>query len=315
MLGRLIPNAQLMQTHPVFALEHRRIPAKRGLPRLPRYSLYWFLRVAVILSAMYGLTVYSNWRSYQDSGGYGYIYIEGTYLFVLFLGFASLAANFVLDFICILASINGISKERNTQHWHLIWLSNLRPYDVVEAKHTLAQLRVWRITSILISIRILVLMLILLQVFFVQNLFDGGSVLMDVLNEFVRNPIESLFGVLAVVILASAYILEPLWRMRTLTALGTAISARISGFANGLLTGFGVIVVVWISQNMVLGFAGGFTAQIFTLPGLYNASSEIVVILAFTVTVLILVTTLYVYYRGLQRWALLRAAKDAFRVD
>jgi hypothetical protein len=118
-------------------------------------------------------------------------------------------------------------------------------------------------------------------------------------------PILMVFG--------GTYILEPLWRMRALTALGLWISARVGNAALAGLTGFGAMIVVWISQSVIMGILMWFTSAI--MGRVFFEFMDSVLAIACGVLIMCVITALviYNYYRILGEMSLNQALRNAFR--
>lgn len=160
-----------------------------------------------------------------------------------------------------------------------------------------------------IGLRIGIIVLVLLHLFIVPYL-DGyeNNFLEDLSNSFVNYPIEFSTSLLTLIIFTIIYLIEPLWRMRALTALGMAISAQIHNLVFSTLAGLGSLLAVWISQALIMG---GIIWSLFAiLPGVNGAVSGLCCLLMACIFTAFVIR---IYYNRLRNWALTQAIQNAFR--
>ncbi len=160
----------------------------------------------------------------------------------------------LLDVVSIQAGIIPIGDEVLKRRWDLLRLTTLPHWGLVRAKHAAARLRVWRMTSLIVGVRLAVLGFSLLADFAVQLLTIGRSYRLEsLILDFVEAPIDMLVTLLTVGAFVLWYVLEPFWRMQALTGLGLWISTRVSHHTMAMLAGFGAALLIWILQAVLLG--------------------------------------------------------------
>jgi len=322
MLRQLIPHVEQIRQHPMYRIEARHLH-RRELSLLQRYSLWWFVCIAALLVGFWGVFVVMRLLQY-GSGGAGNVGSFSTgshplasstsaeiagWAFV-----ASIGVVILLDFISMVVSVNSISKEKTTGNWDLILMTNLSRMGIVRTKHTLSQIRAWRITIILVSFRLAVCLLVVLHMFLLPDEFTGELLITDYVRELIERPFQTFFGTTLTVIFAFTYVVEPLWRMRAVTAMGTSISARNWSVTTSMMIGLAAILGMWISQAAII--AGYFWfSSIFTTSSIFlGMYSEIVEYVVIFLWVTVAAFIIYAYYRWLREWNLQNAARIAFRI-
>jgi hypothetical protein len=117
----------------------------------------------------------------------------------------------------------------------------------------------WRTVALAMTLRVTVLVIGVLHIFFLPLLFRAQTLhttapLDDLYQRMMANPPESIIRY--VLYSASAigagivYCIEPRWRLRVLTASTLAVSARGQDVTMSLLTSLLVLARVWGSQIM-----------------------------------------------------------------
>lgn len=225
---------------------------------------------------------------------------------------ATILAGLVLDVMCMRAALNSISGEVLAGRWDLIRLTALHETGVVRAKHSVAQLRAWRPTLMMVAVRFAMIWIYVLAYFFAPVILLGDNTLATSrFSMFLYVPVESLLVVLISAFTAVIYVLEPLWRMKAMTALGLTISSYILNGPLAMLAAMGSIFAVWLAQLIVffsLTFVLGIFAPLFFL------SSTITFFYIYTLAVsLINGLTIYGFYILLQEWSLRRVMRRIAR--
>lgn len=126
----------------------------------------------------------------------------------------------------------------------LIRTSLLRPTQIVEAKHKVAQVRALRMTVRSLWGRVWIVVLI------------AAAGLWSPLDLWFSYLGPALFPTIATGIIgaltAITYIMEPYWRMRAVTSLGVALSARTMHGASATLNAGFSLIAFWIGQIVVI---------------------------------------------------------------
>jgi hypothetical protein len=286
--------------NPLFRFEVRRVRWLASPEPLWGYSLG--------ILAVVGILIFVGWlliclNTLGSLGSRYFLERSRELIALLFLG--SVGANIFLDLACMWGTLNSMDVRSNPMWWDLLRVSTMHPAEIIHAKHVRAQVRAWWLMMIVLSARISVVLLVVLQIFFLDPMMQSYSNLSEIIWLL---PFALVFG--------ATYIAETYWRMRAMTALGLWISARSANIAMAGLAGFGAIVVIWVSQAVIIGILGFLTVQCSFSVSVVGLSGSIPIIstgcylfLACCVTAFII----YHYYRNLLRTSLNRALRNTFR--
>jgi hypothetical protein len=305
----LIPYADRIENHPVYHMELRRQHTNQTLATLLRYSA---IRLAIIgggLVMVWLLVFISELATSRDT--WGYIETSTSDTLLKWLIYVGLGASILLDFSAIVASVGGINRDRTTATWNLLRVSAIRRFDVIVVKHTIAQMRVWRMVAIIGSVRVATIVILLLYLLGQTLWREGiGLLLEDMVRALWEQPLEALLSVYILMTAALVYIAELLWRVRGVTAMGTTVSARVRDTSGSLLAGFGGIAAMWISQGIVAGALVWFTGFVAERIDPVDDLGILVMLAGFTTLYAVVI---YGYYAGLRAWCLRQATRHAFR--
>jgi len=302
LLYRLTPHSRLSR-NPLFVLETRRVRWGCDVDVLLRSTWRWLLLICGLILALWLLVLVGS-----VIGGQSRLAAENALIVVWWMLALSLLAAPALDFVSISTALGSIHGEITAGRWDLLRLTLLPNPQIVAAKHTAAQVRVWRATMLITALRtatVLIGTLNLLLLAFNDPYFMRGVSF----GEWISLLVLLLTGGVTCAI----YLLEPLWRMRALTALGVAISARTDHATSAALLGIGAIAVLWIAQIMLLIFLLAGLSMLFLPLGLIETSLGLAIC-----TPVAFVALLIVVVRGffsiIQTWSLRRAERWVARI-
>lgn len=203
------------------------------------------------------------------------------------LGFSCLC-----DLYYAVTTINGISQQIVTEQWDSLRLTMLTHEDILLANYATAQIRAWRLVIVEIGIRVI----------FCLCLFLIGIVSVQITADRLDDLIQ---GGLIVGILAIGYILEPLWRMRTVTLLSMTMTIWLNNYATVIAVSLAALIGLLLLQAGVLFGVVRFFDSLF-LNRYRGFSSQVIAISA-------VVSAIYLYFRVV-RGALFRLLERvAFR--
>ncbi len=274
-LERAMPYTAVSADNPLFRYEVRRIRWGQSAWQLMGYSLaaWWFIPFLMASLWVLLLDDYSNPRLDHARDQY-----------IVLLLLCGVGANFILDMVSLTAALSGVASERRAGRWDALRLTNLCPEQFVSAKHAAAEIRAWRIMALVVSLRLSLVAFLMIRIELLPTLF-------------------LLLGYCA------AYVLEPIYRMRALTALGIAISTRIQNMAYALLASSVAILATWAAEIGIFLLVCGW------LLVRYGASS-IPVLVCFQPLILVaLAWSFYTLCRRVECWSLRHAATHIFRQD
>lgn len=294
---RLTPHAYL-GSNPLFAFEMRRLPRASSAESLFKISRTTILITGGALLLVWLAVIFLNTRFTRYSAS-----LE----FALTVAGVSVLASFLLDFVSMSNALNSISGDVVAGRWELLRLTLLTPNQIVAGKHGTAQARTWRVTSLIVAARLASMLLIALTV---------PITFIDETRIFVGMPVlPFIFAALACGGVALIFSLEPLWRMRAVTALGVAASARDSQPLSALLAAIGTLAAFWLGQGMVVA-ALFFGAGLMITPlAMLEAALGQGVIFSPLLLLAVIFLTVYGYYSLVQTYALRRAERFAARRD
>jgi hypothetical protein len=204
-------------------------------------------------------------------------------------------------------ALNSISGEVVAGRWELLRLTMLTGRQIVAAKHGAAQARTWRLASVIVAVRLASMLMIALTV---------PITFLDQRGIFTGMPLlPFIFAALAGGGVALIFSLEPLWRMRAVTALGVAASARASQPLSTVLVAIGTLAAFWLGQGMVVA-ALFFGAGLMITPlAMLEAALGQGVIFSPLFLLAAVFLMVYGYYSLVQTFALRRAERFAIRRD
>jgi hypothetical protein len=312
------PYANNAERHPVFVRETRRARWAWQREAFRRRSLRVVLRTFGVMIALWvGLSLL--WYA-ESSRSYSYLGYVPDYVFynagssamsTLFV--LVILINVVLDSHSIRISLDSISGEITAGRWDLLRLTSLSERGIVQAKYAVAQLRGWRFTTTIMSARAALVTISLFHAFVLPSFIYGygyGNPSQGLFYSLVNDPITTVILIGVFVLVTVIFVIEPLWRMKAVTAVGMVISSYSMNTALAALAGLGVIFAVWISQIII--FAPVSTGMSFLFSTLLLASYSVSNVVAALFTVLIVTVialTIYGYYYLLRTWALRRVTQ------
>lgn len=307
MIDQVLPFAQISLDNPVFRYAVRTIRWVRGIEQFKNQSRNIIVLMVLLAFAWWLLLVWVNWA---DCGSYWCAHTGGEIVLSI-TAFVSIAGAVLLDFICMVTSLNSIGMEFTRGRWDLLRLTPLRPDAIIGAKHVITQIRSWRAFMALLGARIATVLLALAQAFVLPAVFDYYNPLADLGEFFVTEPFLSTFVLVNIVIFTVVYLIEPFWRMRAMTALGISLSARFRNLTTASLVALAAIGLVWLSQVVIMGFI--IWLMISFLSSMFvGVSSEVLPVLCVTTFCAGTGFVIYWYYRSLRATSLNRAVQFAF---
>jgi hypothetical protein len=224
--------------------------------------------------------------------------------FFVILGGFSLLASLLLDFVSVTAALNSISGDINNGTWDLLRLTAIREGELVLAKHAITQLRVWRTTMWVIGLRIAAT---LTAAFFMITDYVLETLSQEYLT--VEENIEFiLFILIPFAVLFGVFILEPLWRMQAMTAVGMAVSARLKDGATAMLVVLGIVLVLWLMQALVVVAVTAGLSALFLALSVFGVGA----LCAPFIMLFVIFPTIYGFYSILKTSALRQVARRLF---
>jgi hypothetical protein len=268
-----------LEDNPLYIRDAGRIRWARTQGDLRRKSIAW---IGWIVVGLFGCSILFVVR---DSSLLGW----------LMLG--SIALDALLDLVCLVFTINTINGEIIAGRWDLLGLTSLTAEQIVYAKYAVGQLRAWRMMLIVTGVRFAVALLAVVS--FVINILRWG---------WRENFVNTIQFILIFALFFAIYLIEPLWRLRAMTALGMAISVHTRSVVSSVLAGLFGTLAVWLSQGVI--FAGIIFVFSLFARGTYQSESLACLLFLACGTVALAV---YNYYRLLGRYCLRRVVRRVYQ--
>ncbi|MEQ8672601.1 MAG: hypothetical protein RLP44_17080 [Aggregatilineales bacterium] len=264
-LNSFLPTSQLSKRHnPVFNYDVRRLELPEDLPR---QSVRWIINATVLPFAVWGLFIF---LALMFSGYVSAVIDLVGHLVIVFIAL-SLFNTLSLDFMATISALRSIDNERIQGRWALLRISGLRMTRIVQAKHTVAQLNVWHSLCVVIGFRLAIVLMIPAHMLILHLAFPQSQLFAPIhlpLPE-VGDPMALAMVAMPVyLIVAGVWLIEPLWRVRALTAASLVTAG--SQVENGLRP----LVMARVMLRFNLECTGLFCAMIaFLYVGIMGANA------------------------------------------
>jgi hypothetical protein len=321
------PHVNIRDENPVFDYELRRVKRLATPGRLWLYSAvlqaiplvlipsFYFLSLIIMRQVYLSNSSYYTYGLYSNWSGFAGVTLFGAGVLAFFGGIYYMAV-----------SIYSINKQINDGHWDMLRLSPLAETSVLRAKETIAHIRAWRLMQVEVALRLTpVIIGGLLLVFDPRDMAQGNSIvgqtsfLESMARGFAERPLATLAQLVTLVVFPYVWIMEPRWRMKTITALGLALSARVRNLSMASVAAFFGLLGFHVAQAVLLIgtvwvlviVADAYYAAQFAVSGYYEgiyAPMQIVTYLTF-------VGTLYFTYWAGRRLSWHSALRQAFKPE
>lgn len=159
--------------------------------------------------------------------------------------FISIGLSILCNFYYVFVTINSLRLEFGSADLDLVRLTLVSEQDIVTAYRAVAQLRSWRAVVLELGLRLLIA---LVGIGSLTPLWFAAP------GDFSSADDLIAFGAWTtiLILLGMAYVLEPLWRMRTTTALATAIAVKVFNLTAAYLAAFLIIFAIVITQGSLV---------------------------------------------------------------
>lgn len=296
---RLTPHFRL-KNNPIFALESRRVRRGENAKTLIDSSILMTMIVCAVSLTLWLVVVLGNGGARQPG-------TSGNFVLIVF-GLSLLAA-VALDTVCMTVSIGSINGEISAGRWDLLRLTTMDSREIVAAKYGAAQVRAWRTMALVVALRVAVVLM--------AGLTAAVAIFSDIPRFSTLDVPPLVLAVLAMAAAACAvfYVIEPFWRMRTVTAIGLAVSARVGHTVSSVVFAVGAVGAFWLAQGFV-AFALLLIVGIIIVP---LSSVEVILmqgVICSPVLFLVVVgVTIYGFYSVVYSWGMRRALRFTARLD
>jgi hypothetical protein len=242
MIDNLLPYALIKQANPVFDYEERRMRWPLNEEGMKRFSFNVLGSVATFAGVIWCLLLGAS------ANGRYYGFSSTLSIFFLLLMFGTFAVMVSADFYYTIVTVGSTVRHLSSGQWDMLRMTTQREENIFAAKVAIAQIRGWRFMVIEIALRLISAEMLLIA--YITPLFMGDA------GVTLRNYFLMYLGsAVALLIFSAVYVVEPLWRMRTITAIGLAAAARLRSVTFAVLAGLGAVLVLRIAQLIMLVIA------------------------------------------------------------
>jgi hypothetical protein len=222
------------------------------------------------------------------------------------VGIICVLVNPLSDFACVIMSMNSIDRDRRPVWWDMLRTSLQTRQDIVVAHHTLIQVRLWRWTMMVVGARAAVMILTAFHLLVLEPLMEPDLYYQSIYDTLSIGEFILLMPTL--IVFAATYIIEPIWRMKAMTALDLWLSARVNSAVMEGLAGFAMMIGVWIAQVIIAGVYFWVLGM-----SMFDTSSTNAMLVLTFLACAIFAAIIYVFYFSLQSTGLSAAIRHLFR--
>lgn len=234
-------------SHPLYVMQMRRRRWWRSDASVPAYFRYvalWSMAFWLSLYLIYVVS-FTVHELYSFSTPFrSYTVLDDLVEVLLWAGGISIGLSYLFDFYTMGVAVNAINGERRALRWDLLHLTPLPMQSIVTAIYDAVQMRLWRLTAFLVGVRAAVVVAFWLLLFVINPVLSRD----DMLRDMWRDPLETLLILSWLSVLFWGFMLEPVWRMRSMVALAMGISSRFRRMSTALMVAFPLMVLVWVAM-------------------------------------------------------------------
>lgn len=238
-----------------------------------------------------------------------YLSREGSGDILIVLMLLSVLASFPLDLTFMAAAIGSINGDMSAKRWDLLRLTPLTRYQIIAAKHSVAQVRAWRWMILIVALRFGMVLIGGLTALFLSLQPDVWGYVLP------GHLISIFFWMVFLGLVGAVYAVEPFMRMRAVTALGVAISARTQQQASAVLAAVGSVFALWMVQGIVLFVLVLIGSALFAWLALMESIALQVVICTPLLLACVTIAVVYGFYSVMQVWSLRSAERWLARTE
>lgn len=310
MLERYTPYDLVDYYNPVLRYEARQIrwlgKTHSTLPRHGNLEYALLIAFALIVLLFCGV-VLINWNY---SANAGFVYVLGVIVGLPYsiLGLAQLIVTVGNDLYIAVMTVAYWKTRLGTEQWEALRLApSLDERALVDSFHAAAQLRVWRGLRLETTTRMIIPMLVLTGLLVPVPIPLVGWMLMALFS-----PLFVAMALLLLVLVVSLliYVREPLWRMRTNTALAALASIQLKDTNAATIASVGAI----LSARLGLLFGGWLWFMLLinigqTLQRNSDIPPEYPILPMAALGMLVAPALIRRYYGMIEQWSLRRAER------
>lgn len=274
---QLLIESPVNTKHPLFGVGMRRVKWwKRGLTA-KQYGTRVILWTVVILLTAFMITLgvryaahinymYDQMRqsqlnlsstpSYRSYSLRMYNILSTMYSVMGIATVISIGMSYLLDFLIVVLTVNTINGERNANRWDLLHLTPITAESIVRTMYSTNQLRRWHFTALTIGTRIAIILLYGLILFIVSPVLEDWNIYTGFYETLTDSPLAFIAASVSMIGGGFIFIVEPLWRLRSTTALAMMISAQVKRSTTAITVGAMSLIGIWLFTAGFIVFTG-----------------------------------------------------------
>ena len=161
----------------------------------------------------------------------------------------------------VLVAINTVYPQIKNAAWEPLRLTSLTESDILIANYATIQVRVWQTMVVEVAVRVFIGLtstLVLIQSY------------LSALRYSSSNGIEAFEVILGFVIILTAFIVEPFWRMQTVTLIGITAATWFQDYGVALIVAIAAVLGLVLAEIIVI-FCTLWINFAFAISALFNA--------------------------------------------
>ena len=241
---QLMPYTLINRLNPVFGYELRQLGINVG--QFPRRSVMQVIYGMLFPLLLWGVVAVLSASTTQTMSNL-YAAISGQ-IIIAFFGIVALNV-LLMDSYTLRYAVSGLADHFEPRRWSLVILTTLPLRRIVLARYVIAQLRLWSSLCVIVGVRLGIAILLPLHILV---LVSSDNVIPSTLPPVLRPDatyIQISIFALSYVVMALTLAFEPLWRLRTLSAVSVATAAysrdTSARFSYGVFSVVGFSAIQW----------------------------------------------------------------------
>src|SRR5690606_15568573 len=176
----ILPN----EPFPLYQLERRKLKWA-SMPEKAKRSRRWIFVPPLVA----GIVLWFVFL-FRDSWGWGYFDSTFNYMSIIFVATMTLLSG-ILDFAAMVVTFSSMRDEQVLKRWDLLVLAADKE-QIVRSKHSFARLRIARVLTFNLSVRVAVLLMVILTVTVSGYFLEYGSTFENIFEYLLDYPMSSL---------------------------------------------------------------------------------------------------------------------------
>jgi hypothetical protein len=241
MLTDEMPHMLITKRNPVFEWSVRRM---RFLARPNHMAIYsWAVLIAV------HVVFDGGWLFLKLSQAWGRsrsVYSDPTFVLGGSLLMMAVVITLAADLYYITLASGAMLRRRESGQWDALRLTAMNEKDIINAEYAVAQIRGWRLLPFEVAIRTAAAVVFTLSAILPAPYLNTPFAIALYL---LVAPMVAMPGIALVYVIC---VLEPLWRMRTVMAIGIAVATSLRNPMLVMLTALGLVFGLRLLQALLV---------------------------------------------------------------